>query len=130
MAIGLGLLLNTVISALVPVGVEGVKKVIENKFGSPTVNPQTVAEKIQLDESEVKRLEAIAKLDQPGGTPSQWVVDLRAASRYVAAFIVLLGGFGLLAWVQLEAAVALIVLDAMGIVFGFLFGSRFLVPRR
>lgn len=126
----LGILANTIISALVPVGADAVKKLVDKKIGPPPVPVYTVEDRLKLDEAEIKRLEVIAKLDQPGGTPSQWVIDLRASSRYLASGIVIVGGFALLAWASLEVAIATLVLEAISIVFGFLFGSRFLVPRR
>lgn len=129
MAFGLGLLLNTLISSLVPVGVEAAKKVIDTKIGTPPPQPASVDEQVKLVEAETNRLKAVAGLDQPGGNPSQWVVDLRASARYVASGLVILGGGLLLAFAGLEAGVALMVVDAISIVFGFLFGSRFVVPR-
>jgi hypothetical protein len=74
----MSVLLTTLLSSLIPVGIEGVKQLIVSKTG---VQATTVDEQIKLDDQEIKRLEAIAKLDTPGGTPSQWVVDLRAAKR-------------------------------------------------
>ena len=85
----MSVLLTTLLSSLIPVGIEGVKQLIVSKTG---VQATTVDEQIKLDDQEIKRLEAIAKLDTPGGTPSQWVIDLRASARYVAAGVVILGG--------------------------------------
>lgn len=116
------LLLTTLLSALVPVGVEGIKQVISTKLGG--VKPTTVAEQIQLDDQEIKRLNAVAALDNPGGTPSQWVVDLRASSRYIAAFVVIIGGISTLFVTGLDAIVTTTALEAANVAFGFLFGSR------
>lgn len=118
----MSMLLTTLLSALVPVGVEGIKQVITTKLGG--VKPTTVAEQIQLDEQDIKRLQAIAALDNPGGTPSQWVVDLRGSARYIAAGVVIVGGTGISFISGVDPALALTGLEAANIAFGFLFGQR------
>ena len=118
----MSVLLTTLLSALVPVGVEGLKQVIVTKMGG--VKATTVAEQIQLDENEVKKLQAVAALDNPGGTPSQWVVDLRASSRYLAAGLVILSGSACLFVPDIELEIKALGFEAANIAFGFLFGSR------
>lgn len=118
----MSILLTTLLSSIVPVGVEGIKQYITSKLGG--VQPTTVAEQIQLDDQEIKRLNAIAALDNPGGTPSQWVVDLRASSRYIAAFIVIFGGIATAFVPQIDIAIKTLALEAANIAFGFLFGQR------
>lgn len=118
----MSVLLTTLLSALVPVGVEGIKQFIVAKAGG--VKPTTVAEQLQLDDQDIKRLEAIAKLDSPGGTPSQWVIDLRGSARYLAAFAVILGGVGISFVPNIDPAVKIMGLDGANIAFGFLFGQR------
>ena len=76
----MSVLLTTLLSALIPVGIEGIKQVITTKMGG--VKATTVEEQLKLDEQDIKRMQALAVLDNPGGTPSQWVIDLRGASRY------------------------------------------------
>ena len=112
---------ETIIGALVPVGVEGVKQVIARFFGG--VRATTIEEQIKLDENEIKRIEALARLDTPVGTPSQWVVDLRASARYVGALAVIAVGI-LVILVNADAKVQEIGLQAANIAFVFLFGSR------
>ena len=112
---------ETIIGALVPVGVEGVKQVIARFFGG--VRATTIEEQIKLDENEIKRIEALARLDTPVGTPSQWVVDLRASARYVGALVVIAVGI-LVILVNADTKVQEIGLQAANIAFGFLFGSR------
>lgn len=118
----MSILLTTLLSALVPVGVEGIKQVISSKLGG--VQPTTVAEQIQLDDQDIKRLNAVAALDNPGGTPSQWVIDLRGSSRYLAAFVVIIGGVSLSFVPDAPEAIKLAGLEAANIAFGFLFGQR------
>jgi hypothetical protein len=117
----LGPLISTILSALIPVGVEGAKQAINKWTGGPKAF--TVDEQIKLEEADVAKLEALAKLDNPYGTPSQWVIDLRAAARYVAAFVVILGGLvAMFSGLPLE--VKAIALEGVSVAFGFLFGTR------
>jgi hypothetical protein len=115
-------LITTLISALVPVGVEGIKQAITTKLGG--VKATTVDEQIKLDQNEINKLEALAKLDNPGGTPSQWVVDLRASARYLGAIGVIAAGIGSIFIPGIDATVKIVALDAANIAFGFLFGTR------
>ena len=118
----MSVLLTTLLSALLPVGVEGIKQIITTKKGG--VKPTTIAEQLQIDDSEIKKLQAVAALDNPGGTPSQWVIDLRASSRYIAAGIVILGGSACLFVPNIDFNVKALGFEAANIAFGFLFGSR------
>ena len=118
----MSVLLTTLLSALLPVGVEGIKQVITTKLGG--VKPTTVAEQLQVDESEIKKLQAVAALDNPGGTPSQWVVDLRASSRYLAAWAVIGAGLTMMFIPEVSMEVKSLGFEAANIAFGFLFGSR------
>ena len=118
----MSVLLTTLLSALIPVGVEGIKQGINAITGG--IKPTTVAEQIQLEEQEIKRLQAVAALDNPGGTPSQWVVDLRASARYIAAFVVIGGGITTAFVPEVDLAIKALAFEAANIAFGFLFGSR------
>lgn len=115
------MILETIIGALVPVGVEGIKQLIGKFTGG--VKPTTVAEQIQLDQNEIQKLQALAQLDNPYGQPSQWVVDLRAASRYIGALFVIAVGIGTL-FLPLQPEIQRIGIEAANIAFGFLFGTR------
>lgn len=115
------MIIETIIAALVPVAAEGIKSAINKWTGG--VKPLNIDEQIKLDQSEIAKLEAVAKLDNPGGTPSQWVIDIRASARYLAAGFVILGAIA----VQFTTApveIKKLSLEAANIVFGFLFGSR------
>lgn len=116
------MLIETIVGALVPVGAEAIKQLVARFTGG--VRPTSIAEQIQLDQSEIARLEALAKLDNPGGTPSQWVIDIRAAARYVGALAVIAVGIGSLFITGITPDVQKIALEAANIAFGFLFGSR------
>ena len=115
------MIIESIIGALVPVGVEGIKQLIGNWTGG--VKPATIEDQIKLDQSEISRIEALAKLDNPGGTPSQWVIDLRASSRYLGALIVIVVGLSTLYFSTTES-IQRIGIEAANIAFGFLFGAR------
>ena len=116
------MILETIIGALVPVAAEGLKGAANKWFGTG-VKPQTIDDQIKLDDAEIRKLEAIAKLDSPGGTPSQWVIDLRASSRYVMGGVIIAGAIGTL-FVAVPIEVQRTALEAANVVFGFLFGGR------
>ena len=115
------MIIETIIASLVPVGIEGIKQAAARFFGG--VRATTIEEQIKLDENEIKRIEALARLDTPVGTPSQWVVDLRASARYVGALVVIAVGI-LVILMNADPKVQEIGLQAANIAFGFLFGSR------
>ena len=115
------MLIESVVGALLPVVVESGKQLLTKWVGG--VRPTTIDEQIKLDQSEVARLEALAKLDTPVGTPSQWVIDLRASARYLGALAVIGVGISTL-YVPVEDPIRALALEAANIAFGFLFGSR------
>jgi len=118
------MILETILGALVPVGVEGIKQLISSFIGGP--KPTTVEEQIKYDDNEIKKLNALAALDTPVGQPSQWVVDLRASARYVGALAVIMVGIGSLFIPNIDAKIQALALEAANIAFGFLFGTRIL----
>lgn len=115
------MILETIIGALVPVGVEGIKQMLGRFFGG--VRATTIDEQLKLDQNEIERVKALAVLDNPIGTPSQWVIDLRASARYLGALTVIAVGITSL-YLPVDNSVRVIALDAANIAFGFLFGSR------
>lgn len=115
------MLIETIIGALLPVAIEGGKQIITKWVGG--VKPTTIDEQIKLDQNEIARIEALAKLDTPVGTPSQWVIDLRASARYIGALLVIGVGISTL-YVPVDNAIRSLALEAANIAFGFLFGSR------
>jgi len=115
------MIIESIIGALVPVGVEGIKQLISNWTNGG--KPVSIDDQIKLDQAEIARIEALAKLDNPGGTPSQWVIDLRASSRYVGALVVIVVGLSTLYFSTTES-IQRIGIEAANIAFGFLFGAR------
>ena len=86
----------------------------------------SVDDQIKLETAQVQKLEALAKLDSPNGTPSQWVVDLRASFRYIsAAAVILVGGvIAMLGISNSDPATIAAGLELAGMPFGFIFGER------
>ena len=115
------MLVETIVGALLPVAVESGKQLITKWVGG--VKPTTIDEQIKLEQAEVARLEALARLDTPVGIPSQWVIDLRASARYLGALAVIAVGISTL-YVPVQESIRTLALEAANIAFGFLFGSR------
>jgi hypothetical protein len=84
----MSILATVVVPAVLPAAVEGLKNILAKWTGGPQAT--TIDEQIKLQNADVQRLEALAKLENPYGTPSQWVIDLRASFRYIASGIVVL----------------------------------------
>jgi hypothetical protein len=120
-------IIESIIGALVPVGIEGIKQVMTRFFGG--VKATSIEDQIKLDNNEVEKIKALAELDKPIGQPSQWVVDLRASARYIGALAVIGVGISTL-YVPVEPEIKVIALEAANIAFGFLFGSRILAGFR
>lgn len=122
------MLLETIVGALVPVAIEGVKQAAAKWFGG--VRATSIDEQIKLDNNEIEKIKALAELDKPVGQPSQWVVDLRASARYLGALVVIFTGIASLYIPEIEASVKVVALEAANIAFGFLFGSRIIANIR
>lgn len=116
------MIIETIVGALVPVGAEAIKQLIVKFTGG--VKPTSIDDLIKLDQLEIERIKALAVLDSPIGTPSQWVVDLRASSRYVGALVTIAVGLSTLYVPNVPEQVQIIGLQAANIAFGFLFGTR------
>jgi hypothetical protein len=81
----------------------------------------SVDDQIKLENATVGRMQALAQLDNPVGSPSQWVVDLRESARYIMAGVCILAGIGVIVMVptQFEVGAQLVSMP-----FGFIFGER------
>lgn len=121
---------TTIIAAGLPVVTEllkGFGGALSRKFVGLSVDDQ-----IKLQNADVERLKALAALDTPGGTPTQWVIDLRAAFRYVAAMVLIaLGGGIVLAGTSSgDQSLVEIGVQVAGFPFGFIFGERLVLALR
>ena len=112
------------LSTLLPAAVD----IVKNFFGAASRRfvGISVDDQVKLQTAEVAKLEAISKLDSPHGVPSQWVVDLRASFRYIAAGVVILIGAGMayLGFSGKDQTLIVSGLDLAGMPFGFIFGER------
>lgn len=116
------MIIESILGALLPIGAEALKQGVSKMLGG--VKPVTIDEQIKLDQSEISRIEALAKLDNPVGQPSQWVIDLRASARYLGALVVIAVGISTMYVPDVQEPVRIMALEAANIAFGFLFGSR------
>ena len=128
-------LLSLLLPALTPALADGMKGLFQKFFGGS--KPISTDDQVKLMQAEAEKLKAVAELDRPVGNPSQWVVDLRASFRYIAAGAIILGtisltgGFFAATYLQPEyaqaaALIALLELFAQmsASVFSFMFGDR------
>lgn len=129
------ILLGAVLPAVVDIG--------KQLFGavSRRIGGISVDDEIKLADLDIRRLQALSAADMPGGTPSQWIVDLRAAFRYVAALVVIAVGLVVLAagaWMTYaaggESAAGANLFDLggqlVGVPFTLIFGERMLTALR
>lgn len=118
----MAILESALISALAPAAVDALKTLfggISRKIGGLSVDDQ-----IKLETSNVERLKALAALDNPYGTPSQWVVDVRASFRYIAAGVCVVAGLGTM---FVAPTLAPIGVEVAASAFSFIFGERMLM---
>ena len=89
----------------------------------------SVEDEIKLRAADTERLQALSALDNPFGTPSQWVVDLRGSFRYVTSAGMVLGGLVLAgyAFLQKDAVLAVAGLEVAGFPFSFILGESFVL---
>jgi len=125
-------LITTLVSALLPVGLDLVKNV--GGAASRKWLGLTIDDEIKLNQAKVETLKALSELENPYGSPSQWVVDLRGSFRYIAATLLVLGGGALAifgASQGLEGAPILATgIDLASAPFGFIFGERLVLSLR
>lgn len=116
------MLLELLLPALLPSVIDAAKGL----FGGlgRKIGGLSVEDEIKLENSGIEKLKALAALDTPSGTPSQWVVDLRASFRYVSAGVSILIG----AYLGVKFAAVPDALQLAGQLisapFAFIFGER------
>jgi len=111
---------SLILPAILPALIDGFKNLaggVSRKIGGLSVEDQ-----VKVQSAEIEKLKALAALDTPVGTPSQWVIDLRASFRYIAAGVSILAGVYLIANPAIGAAeFAISLINAP---FAFIFGER------
>ena len=113
-------------AVLIPIITDFVKSsapALSRKFFGESVDDQ-----IKIAKSDTEKLEALSKLDNPYGTPSQWVVDLRGSFRYICSGLLVVGGVTLaitgLVLKGADPAVIILGLDLATAPSGFILGER------
>jgi hypothetical protein len=125
MAFPLALLLP----ALLPPVADGLRGLFTRLTGGAGVKPSNITEAIAFMEAEAKMAQAMAALDQPAANISRWVADLRASFRYIAAGVLILAPYGLLAFegifrIPVGTDLLLQSHELSGQAFSFVFGDR------
>jgi len=115
-------MLTALIAALAPAGIDAIKGL----FGAASRKwiGLSVDDQIKLQNAEIEKVKALSGLDNPYGTPSQWVIDLRGSFRYIACAIFVIGG---LATMFVAPALAPIGMEAASAASSFIFGERMLL---
>ena len=116
--------LALILPALVPVFSDGVRSLIAKLTGIGGAEPKTVDESIRMNDSQTKRLQALAALDNPAGEVSKWVADFRALHRYILADLILVATFVYIFLPDRNMEIANFLLNLSASVFGFFFGDR------
>lgn len=87
---------------------------------------ESVDDQIKIQNADIEKLKALAQLDNPYGTPSQWVVNLRASFRYIGAIVVIAVG-AVSVWAGIENNLPDVIetgFTLVGAPFCFIFGER------
>ena len=113
---------TAILSALAPAAVDAIK----NLFNAGTQKwiGLSVDDQIKLQNAEVAKVQALSALDNPYGTPSQWVVDLRGSFRYIACGVFVLAGISTMFFAPQFANIGL---EAAMSASSFIFGERMLL---
>lgn len=127
----MSVLLTTILSAAVPLLGEVFKKGTDafiGRFIGGIPKPASVDEYIKMVNADTERVKAMATIDAiPDGMAEKvptWVVALRASTRYLLAWVVIVTvAIALFSGVKDEAT-KLLMLELAGSVWGFLFGER------
>ena len=120
----LSLLLSNLAAALAPVTIDMVKAGVtglSRKWFGLSIDDQ-----IKLDQSVVEKMKALAALDAPSGTPSQWVIDLRSSFRYIAAgSMIVIGAFVIAVGTRINSdPVTNLGAQLVSMPFSFIFGEK------
>lgn len=120
----MGSLISLVLPALVPAFTDGVRGLFAKLTGGAGGTPQNIQERIALIQAETEKLKALSALDMPTGEPSKWIVDLRAAYRYVIITIILIATIFVVYSPSVQTSIVLIFLDMTGACMSFIIGER------
>ena len=118
----------TILSSLIPSLGYALKRVIDYKTGGAA--PSNAQEAAAQSDADVRKLEALAKLDNADGA-SQWVINIRALQRPVVVFATLFSWICMtlagLSGLSVNMQIYIIVANTASSVFFYLFGDRTLM---
>jgi len=114
----------TLLTAFVPMITDGARGLINKFTGGDGAKPANAEEAIKLIDADIRKLEAIAKLDGGNENTSQWVSNVRALQRPCAALLIVLTWIGVTFSSVVNAEVAMIVSNLAASVVFYLFGDR------
>jgi len=120
-------LLTLLLPALAPALTDGFRALVNravNGKGKAVEAPERPDTSIAYISAETARIDAMARLDAVVGTPSQWVVDLRASFRYIAVLVIWCLTAGAI-YTQQDMAVIITLLEICGATLSFIIGERF-----
>jgi len=120
----MGSLISLILPALVPAFSDGVRGLFAKLTGGAGGTPQNMQERIQLIQAETEKLKALSALDTPIGEPSKWIIDLRAAYRYVIITFILIATIFVVYSPSIPTAVVSVLLDMTGACMIFIIGER------
>ena len=121
----MGGIFGLILPALVPAFADGMRGIFAKLTGGAGGMPQNVQERVELMQAEATKLQALAALDNPEGTPSQWIVDLRASYRYIIiSAILIFTGVVVFSPNIVSTAVVSVFLDMTGACMSFIIGER------
>jgi hypothetical protein len=112
-----------ILTSLLPLIIDGVKSAIGHFTGNkPAIT--NADDYAKVTDSDIKKLEALAKLDSPNGDTSKWVNNLKSLQRITVVYLVLF------AWITGTFIISMpddrykLLSDLAGAVFFYLFGDR------
>lgn len=117
--------LELLLPSLIPALSSGIGSLITKWTGG--AKAQSVDDLVKIGQLEIDKLNALATLDKPYGTPSQWVVDLRASFRYVAVLLVWLFTFAAVFTPSVPAELTDVLLTLAGATLSFIIGERMML---
>lgn len=120
----MSIVLTTLVPALLPAVSDGLRGIFARITGGKGALPANVDEVIRLTDSEVRKLEAIAKLDTPVGEIYKWAATARALQRPAIATLIIVLYAGALLGTGVPETALLALGDYVSMVTFYLFGDR------
>ena len=117
------MIIEAAVAALLPAATDGVRAIINKVTGGAGAKPANVQEAIQLADSQVERMKALAEIDKPAANVSPWVNNIRALQR-PAALAVVVVAYAISLYITMPAAQSASIAELASIAVGYVFGER------